>query len=36
MEFIVLDEHVSLVCQLWVKNGMVVPTIKSRDKEACC
>ena len=33
MEFIVLDEHISLVCQLWVKNGTVVLTIKSGTKK---
>lgn len=32
----VLDGHISLVCELWAKNGMVALKIKARHKEVCC
>lgn len=35
MEFIVFDGHISLVCELWAKNGMVALKIKARHKEIC-
>lgn len=35
MEFIVFDGHISLVCELWTKNGMVALKIKFRHKEVC-